>query len=176
MTWRHMKQFCQDRFLPPDYQQTFCNQFEYCKQGTMIVAYGGVISPFITMRSIHDGRTTSSKVHQRFKIPHPIMPDLSWRVLCWWRPQQGHEDEKLQSRALPFRYSVPIEERTTDAGAQSSPTKVDQPPVRQSTNTSASAPPPTTSQLQRARRSHTSSLTLASVIGVKSLNIGPMNT
>ena len=38
MTCRHMKQLLQGRFLLPDYQQIFHNQFEQCRKGTRTVA------------------------------------------------------------------------------------------------------------------------------------------
>jgi len=83
--------------------------------------------------------------------------------------------EILESRALPFRRSIPIEksasgvgvsrvlQRLTDRQPDSRPTPLQQHLVQQ---------PP---QMQRAKRISTPSLRLTSVIGVESLDTSPMN-
>jgi len=59
--------------------------------------------------------------------------------------------ERLQSRAPPFRCLILIEESTSDTGVHPSPTTVDRPLVRQSTNTSASISAATTAVATKSK-------------------------
>jgi len=169
MTWRRMKQLLQGRFFPLDYQQIFYNQFEHCQQDARaVIAYS---EEFYRLASRCDLAMTEEQQASKYisGLKYPIQE----RVVL-------HDDKTLKiershNRAPPFRYLMPIEELTNGTGVRPSFTMVDRPQARPSTNTPASTPATTTSQLQRTRRIPTPSLRLASVIGVESLNIGPMN-
>ena len=72
MTWRNTKQLLQGRFLPPDYQQIFYNQFEHCKQSTRTIA--AYTEEFYCLSSRCELFMTDEQQtikYQRVKVPHP---------------------------------------------------------------------------------------------------------
>ena len=106
MTWRRMRHLPQGRFLPPDYQQIFYNQFEQYRHGTRIVGiHEGVLSPHIAMWFISGWGAADCEIHLRFKLPHAWKCGHPERVPCRWNTKQGHEAKEVKKQSSTFQAS-----------------------------------------------------------------------